>query len=119
MLLISFGNDIDNFEINIIAPCDEIDAMEPSLNNPLESTSNDEDLDLLRSNETESWESNPQEDNEPTITVTVSETDSVVKSLSVKDSENIDSITVTVYNSTGEEVNKYIELNNWNDINNI
>ena len=80
--------------------------MLPEYNNPVETSSNNENADDLRSEETPRWESNPEEDNNenPTITVTVSEEDSFISEVTLDRTQNIDSITVTVVDEEGNEV---------------
>ena len=78
--------------------------MSPELNNPVVTSSNQEDADYLRTEESPRWESVPEEDTTPTITVTLSEQDTFVNEVIVDRTQNVDFITVTVIDSEGQEV---------------
>lgn len=90
--------------ILVLAPC--TNAMSPDIDNAVVTSSNNDDVDNLRSKDSPRWESNPQEDgfNNPTITVTVSEEDSFISDVTLERTQNIESIAVTVFNSDGIEV---------------
>ena len=87
------------------APCDEIDAMEPSLNNPIVASSGQNEVDKLRTDVSGRWNSNP-EDTTPTLSITVAEFDSVVQTVLIEDTRNVRSVVVTVYDSNNLEVSQ-------------
>lgn len=82
--------------------------MAPEQNNPVVASSNNDNVDDLRSEESPRWESNPEEDNfdDVTVTVTVSDEDSFVNEVSVDRTQNIDNITVTLVDSEGNVVSR-------------
>ena len=80
--------------------------MSPDSDRPVVTSSNQEDADNLKSEENPRWESNPEEDdfNNPTISVDVSDEDSYISEVELQRTGNIDTVTVTVYDSEGNEV---------------
>ena len=82
------------------------DTMSPDSDRPVVTSSNQEDADNLRSEESPRWESNPEEDdfNNPTISVDVSDEDNYISEVELLRTGNIDTVTVTVYDSEDNEV---------------
>ena len=80
--------------------------MSPDSHRPVVTSSSQEDADNLKSEESPRWESNPEEDdfNNPTISVDVSDEDSYISEVELQRTGNVDTVTVTVYDSEGNEV---------------
>ena len=86
------------------APCAELDAMSPESSNPVEASSNEEDVDNLREEGDDRWMSDHNTDDNPHVNVTVADEDSFVKSIKVQNTSNVESITVTVFDEEGNKV---------------
>ena len=78
--------------------------MSPESNNPVEASSNNDNVDSMKEEGDNRWVSDITDDN-PSVNITVAEEDSFVESVTVQNTTNVDSITVTVYNEEGEKVN--------------
>ena len=98
---------INRILLPVTASC--VDTMSPDIDRPLLTSSNQEEADNLKSEESPRWESNPEEDgsNNPTISVDVSDEDSYISEVELHRTGNVDTVTVTVYDSQGIEVRFY------------
>ena len=78
--------------------------MAPEMDNPVVASSNNDTVSNLKSKEDPHWESTLGDDS-PTVTVTVSEIEDVyISEVFVKDTENVDNITVKVVDLDDNEV---------------
>ena len=79
--------------------------MSPEMGFPVVASSNNDDVDNLKSEEAPRWESDPTVDSSPKVTVTVSpEENTYIKEVLVSSTQNVDSITVRVIDRYGNEV---------------
>ena len=78
--------------------------MSPDSDRAVLTSSNQENADNLKSAGLPRWESNPEEDDSPTISVDVSGEDSYISEVQLFRTGNIDTVTVTVYDSENNEV---------------
>ena len=98
---------ITNFTcVLLTGVCAENDAMSPGSRNRVTSSSNYGTLDNLKDVEAPRWGSNPEEDGDenPTVTINVSEEDAFIKELFINSSKNVDFITVFIVDEDGQEV---------------
>ena len=88
---------------NITAPCSEVDAMSPESNNPVSASSNNENVNNMKEEGDDRWVSDSTDDS-PSVDITVADNDSFIKSVTVQNTTNVESITITVYDEEGNEV---------------
>ena len=73
---------------------------------PIEASSNSDNVENLREDDSDVWESNPEEEtSKPTVTITVSDENSFVDEVEVTGTTNVESLTVTIIDENGQEVN--------------
>ena len=84
--------------------CD--DVMSSPNDVPIKASSNNDNVENLKDEDSDVWESNPEEDSStnPTITITVSDADSFIDDVEVTGTSNIESITVNVIDQNGNKV---------------
>lgn len=90
----------------IVGPCAEADAMSPESNNPVSASSNNEDVNNMKEEGDDRWVSD-NTDYSPTVNITVADNDSFIKYVTVQNTTNVQSITITVYNEEGTQVQFY------------
>ena len=72
---------------------------------PIEASSNSDNVENLREDDSDVWESNPEEEtSKPTVTITVSDENSFVDEVEVTGTTNVESVTVTIIDENGQEV---------------
>ena len=77
--------------------------MVPETGYPIKPSSNTDDKDGLVDPNEEPW--SPDEDDEnPSVTITVDEEDTIIESVTVTDTENVESVTVVIVDEDGNEV---------------
>ena len=78
--------------------------MSPDSDRPVVTSSNQENADNLKSADLPLWESDPEEDDSPTISVDMSDEDSYISEVQLFRTGNVDTVTVSVYDSEDNEV---------------
>ena len=89
--------------------CIENDAMAPDSRNPVTASSYYGTVNYLKDIHSPRWESNPQEDGDenPTVTVSVSEENAYIREIFVNNTQNTDFVTVYIVDKSGKEVGDY------------
>ena len=81
------------------------DVMNSTSDVPIEASSNNDNVENVKGNDENVWESNPEEESSnPSITITVSEEDSFIDEVVVTGTSNVESVTITVIDENGQEV---------------
>jgi len=85
----------------LVAACGE--TMQPETGYPIETSSNPDDKPGLSDPAEEPW--SPDEDDEsPTVTITVDDEDTYIESIKITETDNVESVTITVIDEDGNEV---------------
>ena len=87
----------------VIAPCADVDAMSPESNNNVDTSSNKADANNMKEEGDARWVSDSS-DETPSVTIEVADNDSFIKSVSITNTTNVDSVTVTVFDEAGNQV---------------
>ena len=83
--------------------CD--DVMSSPTDAPIEASSNSDNVDNLREEDTDVWESNPEDEtSNPTVTITVSDADSFIDDVVITGTTNVEAVKITVIDESGNEV---------------
>ena len=77
--------------------------MSPESNNPVSASSNNENVNNMKEEGDDRWVSDSTDDS-PSVDITVADNDSFIKSVTVQNTTNVESITITVYDEEGNEV---------------
>ena len=77
--------------------------MEPETGYPIDTSSNPDDKPGLSNPNVDPWTPD-DDDEEPTVTITVDDEDAYIESVTITGTENVASVTVTIVDEDGEEV---------------
>ena len=93
--------------LSAVAPCDV--PMEPESNYPITPSSNPQDTDGLTKEDGEPWSPAPDDEN-PSLTITVSDEDTEIPLFEITETKNVKKVTVTVINQNDEPVRYFTTL---------